>query len=176
MPTLLEIHVADFLYLAESVARRFHDGKENIRDSEVYAVAYETLVCCVSGYNPEMGPFENFAAQSMRNRVVQYLRRFKRRKRIANFVPLEDIAERKEEIPHQDTKIIQTVLGEEGEDTQQDGEDKQLLREVYLLGVPVAALAQKLGVSRVTVYGRLKRIIGKIRERHREILEKETWA
>jgi RNA polymerase sigma factor (sigma-70 family) len=175
------IKVADYLFLAAVIAHKFRNKKkyEKIEDSEPYSIACEELVKAAVGFDPAVqGDFSRYAYRAMLNGVIEHIRHKKAKKRTATFENISEkdfrsIPEKGEGTP--DTlpvDLLKTLLADDGTDTEQDRDDKALLTEIYLAGKKIPVIAEQYGISRVTVYNRLRRILGKIRQRHAELVEK----
>jgi RNA polymerase sigma factor (sigma-70 family) len=174
-PAVQPVKVEDYLYLAEIVARNYYRGKEDIKDTELYSLCCEELVRCAAGYTPSMGKFDSYAWKSLHNGVIDHIRAKKAKKRTAVFERLTDQGWDRIEGRDDNTPLplhILSILMDGSGDTAQDAEDRELLRAVHLKGRNVKDLAEELGVSRVTVYNRLKRILGRIRDRHGALIER----
>lgn len=174
------IKVADYIFLAEVVAHKFRNKKrfEKIEDTEPYSIACEELVKAAVDFNPAVqGDFSRYAYRAMLNGVIEHIRHKKAKKRTANFETITDkefrnIPEKLEGLPEcLPVDLLKTLLADLG-DTEQDRDDKSLLTEIYLGGKKVPVIAEQYGISRVTVYNRLRRILGKIRQRHADLVEK----
>lgn len=172
-----KIDATEYLFLAEIIARKFYRGKERIQDTEVYSVCCEELVRIAESFNPECGLFDRFAFRSLRNAAISYIRHSKRQKRAGNFEKLtdsqwQDVAEDKREqelnIPDGLSDIF---LQHHPDDTEQDCEDKKLLAEIYLKGTKVPVLAEKYGISRVSIYNRVNRMLLRLQGRHDSLLK-----
>lgn len=173
----IKVDAAEYLYLAEIVARKFYRGNEPIRDTELYSIACQELVRISSEYRPEVNEdFTRFAFRAMKNAILDHIRYKKAKKRTAAFEPLsdrqwQDLPDEQSETPDcLPIDLLRTLLGDHPDDTDQDRADKTLLEEIYLQGKKVPVIEQ-YGISRVTVYNRLRRILGKIQERHAELIE-----
>lgn len=170
--------VADYIFLAEVVAHKFRNKNfEKVQDSEAYSIACLELVLAAEGFDPAIqGDFSKYAYRAMLNGVIQHIRRKKAKKRTANFETITDkdfrnIPEKLEGLPDcLPVDLLKTLLADLG-DTKQDKDDKALLTEIYLGGKRIPVIAEQYGISRVTVYNRLRRIIGKIRQRHADLVE-----
>lgn len=174
MPTVLaeevKINAADHVGLAHAVASQFVDPKKRVKDSDEYSEACVALVEAVADYTPEEGPFPTYAWRVMRNRIIDFIRRSKRRKRQAEFdhgCCLEFIEASVPDAPVP-TELLPTLLEDyPGEDRT----DKMLLIEVYLCGGKVPEIAARMGVSKMRIYQRINRALAKIRIRHHDLLE-----
>lgn len=163
----ITVDVSDYLYLAEIVARKYYCGKDEeqaqIRDTELFSVACQELVKCVQQYDPAIGPFDRFAMRAIRNGIIQNLRLQKRKKRVAEFDPLTDADW--SEVPERETDPILFRV----EHLSQllnilSSDDRKLIEDIYFANKSVAELAEKAGVSRVTIYNRRDAILRKLRE------------
>lgn len=168
------INIVDFLYLAEIVARKYYRGKDNIRDTELFSIACQELVKCSEKYDLTIGPFDRYAMRAMRNGIIQQIRLRNCKKRVAQFEPLteqqwQDFPKENKEIEFP-TGILETILKCHPEESEQDQADKELLKDVYLNLKQITEISEQLGVSRVTIYNRLKRILGKLRKKFEDVL------
>lgn len=173
----VKIDASKYLFLAEIISRKFYRGKERIQDTEIYSVCCEELVRIAENFDPECGLFDRFAFRSLRNAAISYIRYSKRQKRAGKFEKLtdsqwEDVAEDKRDqvitIPDGLTDIF---LEPHPDDTEQDCQDKKMLTEIYLIGTKIPVLAEKYGVSRVSIYNRVNRILVRLQERHDSLLK-----
>ena len=172
--------VEDYIFLAEVIAHRFRQKNkraENIKDTEAYSIACEELVKAAHSYDPDVNPdFSRYAFRLMRNGVIDSIRTKNTQKRSANFEAISDKewdevpakGERSEGLP---VELLRMLLSDHPEDTDQDRGDKSLLMELYLREKNITVIAEQYGISRVTVYSRLRRIFGKIRQRHADLIE-----
>lgn len=171
-----------YIFLVEAIAHKFRKrfrGKfENIEDSEPYSIASMELVKAAAGYDPEVNEdFSRYAFRAMRNGIIEVIRHRNRQKRTAEFSKLTDLdwqeVPEKEQVLSADipSDVYQTLMANHPDDTEQDHADKALLTEIYIQGKKIPFIAEKYGISRVTVYNRLRRIIGKIRQRHGDLIE-----
>ena len=124
---------------------------------------------CSEKYDLTIGPFDRYAMRAMRNGIVQQIRLKNCKKRFAQFEPLTD--QQWQDFPKENKEIefpigiLETILKCHPEESEQDQADKELLKDVYLNRKQISAISEQLGVSRVTIYNRLKRILGKLREK-----------
>ena len=158
------IDLADYLDLAEIVACKFCKNKnEIIKDTEQYSTALLELVKAHKEYDPSVNDdFRRFAYRFMDNGLKDRFRYNQRKKRKAVLEHLEqqDVAEPQKE----DYKsIVETILSKSPQDTEQDLEDKIILRKIYLEGQKVTQLAEEYKVSRITIYNRINNCIRKIK-------------
>lgn len=174
MPTVeevaIKIEVADHIGLAHAVASHFVDPKQVVKDSDEYAEACLALVKAAKEYTQDHGPFAPYAWKVMKNRLITFMRHKRRRKRMAQFdldCKLEGV-----ETPVQEIPIPAEVLDKLLVDMPNENKgDKVLLVEVYLCGTKVQEIAERMGVSRPTIYNRLHRAIERIRSNHPDLLE-----
>ena len=171
------IQIADYIFLAKVVAHKFRRKVEKIEDTEAYSIACVELVKAAVSYNPTVQEdFSRYAYRAMLNGVIEHIRRRKAKKRTANFETISDkdfrnIPEDLDTLPENlPVDLLRTLLADI-DDTEQDRSDKALLTEIYLGGTKIPVIAEKYGISRVTVYNRLRRILGKIRQRHAGLIE-----
>lgn len=161
LPTLVHaaVDIADYLYLAEVVARKYYRGHDPIRDTELFSVACQELVKCGEKYDPSVGPFDRFAMRSMRNGIIHDLRLMQAKKRAAEFEVLadQDFPERSVE-PFPDVGLLPGLLQKLPDN------DRCLIEDYFLNNNSVADLANRLAVTKVTVYNRIDRILKKLRE------------
>ena len=173
MPTVAEeiqINVADHIGLAHAIASHFVDPRQSVKDSEEYSEACLALVKAAKKYTPDHGPFASYAWKVMNNRLITFLRHKKRRKRMADFDPVSKLEG--VEAPAQKIPIPADVLDKLLVDLPNENKgDKILLVEVYLCGTKIPEIAERLGISRPTVYKRLHRAIERIRSNHQDVLE-----
>ena len=170
-----------YIFLVEAIAHKFRKrfgGKfEKIEDTEPYSIALMELVKAAAGYDPEVNEdFSRYAFRSMRNGIVEAIRHRNRQKRTAEFAKLTTLEW--QELPEKEvlsadipSDVYQTLMANHQDDTEQDHADKALLTEIYIQGKKIPFIAEKYGISRMTVYNRLRRIIGKIRQRHGDLIE-----
>jgi RNA polymerase sigma factor (sigma-70 family) len=182
MLLLDEIIVEQYMFLVEIVAHKFRKKNifENIQDSEAYSVASIELVKAAATYDPKVNPdFSRYAYRIMCNGVVAHFRYQNRKKRIADHVYMTDRewGELKEKKPLESSEfsgnkeLILKLFENRPEDSHQDRLDKRLLLEIYINGKKIPVIAEQYGVSRVTVYNRIKRITNKIRQRHADLMD-----
>ena len=165
-----------YLHIAEIVARRFVGKKElSVKDSDVYGEACLALVKIANeGYDPKLGEFSTLAYTAVANSLKSYIRKSKRKKRTAIFETIEsDIVEQpkstKETIP---IALLDDFLEIKVSDSDQDKIDKNLLKAIFIEKKKVSKLAQSYGVSRVTIYSWIDRVIKKIRQENPELLKR----
>lgn len=171
-----------YFFLVEAIAHKFRKkfrGKfEKIEDTEPYSIASMELVKAAAGYDPEVNEdFSRYAFRAMRNGIIEAIRRQNRQKRTAEFSNLTNLEwqelPEKEQVLSVDipSDVYQTLMENHPDDSEQDRADKALLTEIYIQGKKIPFIAEKYGISRMTVYNRLRRIIGKIRQRHGDLIE-----
>lgn len=171
-----------YIFLVEAIAHKFRKkfrGKfEKIEDTEPYSIASIELVKAAAGYDPEVNEdFSRYAFRAMRNGIIEAIRHHKRQKRTAKFEKLTDLEW--QELPEEKSdfsddipqEVYQTLMANHPDDTEQDRADKSLLMEIYIQGAKIPFIAEKYGITRMTVYNRLHRIIEKIRQRHSSLIE-----
>jgi len=172
-----------YIFLVEAISHKFRNkfGRKfvKIEDTEQYSIASFELVKAAAAFDPEVNEdFSRYAYRAMRNGIIAAIRHRNRQKRTAEFDELTDLdwqeLSAKEQIPSTDIppEVYQTLMDNHPEDTEQDFSDKAILTEIYIQGKRIPFIAEKYGISRVTVYNRLRRIIGKIRQRHNDLIEK----
>ena len=167
-------NVANYLYLAKIVANRFRNRNsfEKIEDTEEFSIACEELVHAASLWDSQTYPnFKTYAFRCMINGVIENIRykKCKCRNTIHQNLSEKDWEniDSDKRIISVDNELVQSVLADDSRDTEQDREDKSLLVEVYLKQKKISTIADQLGLSRVSIYDRIKRIIGKLKERHK---------
>ena len=170
-----------YIFLVEVIAHKFRKkfgGKfERIEDTEPYSIASLELVKAAASYNPRINEdFSRYAFRAMRNGIIESIRYRNRKKRTAEFYKLTNVEW--QEIPAEDESIPSNVMNADLnqvlldiEDSEQDRIDKAILAEIYLHGKKIPLVAEKYGITRMTVYNRIHRIIGKIRQRHPDFIE-----
>lgn len=174
----VKVDASQYLFLAEIIARKFYRGSEKIKDTEIYSMCCEELVKIAENFDPRCGVFDRFAFRSLRNAAISHIRHTKRRKRAGKFEKLtdsqwQDVAEnRRDELLRLPNGLSELFLQEHPDDSEQDRDDKKLLVEIFLKGVKVPVIAEKYGISRVSVYNRINRILKCLKERHRDLVAK----
>lgn len=172
----------DYLYLVEIVAHKFRKKRvfEKIQDTDAYSIASIELVKAAKAFNPNINKdFSKYAYRAMCNGVIQNIRYQKAKKRTVKHVDITDqewtqVKDKCFESLEQDSKkLLLKLFVESPDDNEQDRLDKDLLIDIYIHHKKVPAIAEQEGVSRVAIYNRIKRIIGKIRQQHRELVEDE---
>lgn len=155
----------DHLGLAHTVAMRFVRRTERVQDTIEYSMACEALLLTCRNYQPEMGTFSNVAYTAMTNKIIDYKRRINRKKRRAEF---EDLSvkewsqiETKQVWPDDFMGWLNKVSWNEEERA-----DLGVLLAVHFKEEKIADIAEKMGVSRPTVYLKINRILDKIREKY----------
>ena len=178
----IPIDIAKYTFLVKAIAhkfrKKFSNKFEKIEDTEGYSIAFLELVKAAAEYDPSInGDFSRYAFRVMKNGIIEAIRHRHRQKRTAEFTKLtslewEEIEEKAQASPSSIPQdVYETLLGDHPDDTAQDRADKILLTEIYIQGKKIPLIAEKYGVSRVTVYSRLRRIIDKIRQRHSDLIE-----
>jgi len=157
------VDVVVYLYLAEIVARKYYQGKDPIRDTDVFSIACQELVKCSKKYNPTIGPFDRFAMRSMRNAIIQNIRSEKRKKRMAKFDVFDDNS-------WSDIRNITAIIADDRGNqvlnllNKLSKNDRRLVEEIYLKNKQVVDVADDLKVTRATIYNRIDRIFNFLRE------------
>lgn len=163
MPTLIRvapdpIDVSEYLYIAEIVTRKFYHGKEPIRDTDLFAVACLELAKCKQIYDPKIGPFDRFAFRSIKHGLIDHLRDQKNKIKPIQIPEWFDL-------PAKDNRnygSLHQVISSLPED------DRKLIDRIYLQKLTMKEVAEGYGVSRVTIYSRLEKILQSLRERINE--------
>jgi len=176
------IDPAKYIFLVEAIShkfrKKFRGDFEQIEDTEQYSIASMELVKAAAGYDPEVGEdFARYAFRAMRNGIIEAIRHQNRQKRTAEFSKLTDLEW--QELPEKEPvlsndippDVYRTLMVNHPEDTDLDRADKALLTEIYIQGKKIPFIAEKYGITRMTVYNRLRRIIGKLRQRHGDLIE-----
>lgn len=174
MPTVEKIRVEDHIGLAHAVASQFvNNSRLRVKDTEEYAEACLLLVQAVDSYVPEDGSFQTFAWTKMRNGLNDWLRRKKRKKRVGTFESNSNLTSVPEKLTEEPVSgdIVYQFLADNITETEQEKADKLVLIEVYLGGAKVQEVADRLGVSRIAIYQRLRRTIERLRAKHGPLLE-----
>jgi RNA polymerase sigma factor (sigma-70 family) len=167
----VNLNVADYLPLVKAISRKFYRGKERIEDTEIYSVGCQSLVECLPAYDQAKGTFDKFAYQAIKNGIIQFIRYNKRKKRNIAINSLSDyewnnikeVEETIEKAPEISSETISLLLKLDA-NTDQDKEDKKLLIDYYLNNMRISEISANLGVSKVTIYNRINRIIKKIKK------------
>lgn len=169
-----------YIFLVKAISfkfnKRFKNNFERIEDSEVYSIASLELVKAAASYNPSVNEdFSRYAYRLMRNGIIQNIRYLNRQKRTAAFKDLTDsewqeLFEKRDQDAAIENISYQDLIADCPDDTTQDREDKSLLIEVYIKKEKISSVAKKLGISRVTVYSRIQRILKKIRHKYSNII------
>lgn len=178
------IDLTKYTFLVKAIAHKFRKKFGNkfdkIEDTEAYSIAALELVKAAAEYDPSINEdFSRYAFRVMRNGIIEAIRHRNRQKRTAEFTKLtslewEEIEKKKDQTPSGAFQELHAVLlGDHPDDTAQDRADKILLNEIYIQGKKIPLIAEKYGISRVTVYSRIRRIIDKIRQRHKDLI---TWG
>lgn len=176
------IDTTKYIFLVEAISHKFRKkfgGKfEKIEDTEPYSIASLELVKAAAGYDPDFNEdFSRYAYRAMRNGIIEAIRHSNRQKRTAEFSKLTNIewkeisARNKSNLLDVSSDLYHRVFARHSEDSEQDIDDKALLKEIYIQGKKIPFIAEKYGTTRMTVYNRLNRIIGKIRQRHPDLIE-----
>lgn len=164
--------IEDNLGLAHMVARKFIFTSEKVEDSEEYAICCMKLCEAIKTWTPEIALFSTYACDVMKNALIANLRSKKCSKRKANFEFLRDKDWQQiggnEEEPQIEEEVLPSadqILEILPTDTNQEIQDKTLLKRFYLEGVKAKDLAEELGVSRVRVYQRIAEAAERIRRK-----------
>ena len=159
----------EHLGLAHTVTMRFVRSAERVQDTIEYSLACEALLLTCRTYQPEMGTFANVAYTAMTNKIIDYKRRSNRKKRRAEFENLDDKGWREIEIEQTwpDEADFMGWLNKVSW-TDEERTDLEVLLAVHFKEEKVADIAEKMGVSRPTVYLKLNRISDKIREKYKD--------
>jgi len=169
----VKIYPEEHLGLAHSVASRFVRSNERVQDTIEYSLACEALVLISQSYEPEQGAFSSVAYTAMTNKIIDHKRKINRKKRKADFEHQTDL---------QWASIIDENSWEDQIDfppdflgwlnkvswTEEEQGDLEVLISVKIKAEPITEVADKLGVSRPTIYLKLNRITNKIREKYRD--------
>jgi predicted DNA-binding protein YlxM (UPF0122 family) len=67
--------------------------------------------------------------------------------------------------------LLASVLADDPSETAQERADKLLLIEVYLCGTPVPEVATRLGVTREAIYQKLRKVMGRLRDKHAGVFD-----
>jgi RNA polymerase sigma factor (sigma-70 family) len=168
-----QIDAADHIGLARSVAKLYADPKVSLLDSDEYSEACHALVKIADNYNPSDGEFHIVAWRKMKQAIIDSYRHNQRLKRKGQFdkgADLNEIPSREDGNPLPND-LLDRMLADSEDETQQDITDKLILIEVYIGGVSPPVLADRLCVSRQTIYNRIGRCLQKVRERHADLIE-----
>lgn len=179
---VVPIDPTKYMFLVEAIAHKFRkkfSGKfEKIEDTEPYSIASFELIKAAAGYDASKNEdFSRYAFRAMRNGIIESIRHQNRQKRTAEFSRLTDLEwqelseEKQFSLVGVSSEVFQTLTATHSDDSEQDRDDKLLLMEVYFQGNNISLIAEKHGISRVTVYSRLRRIIEKIRQVHGDLIE-----
>ncbi len=168
-----KIDASDFLNVAEIVARKFHFGKEKIKDTEFYSICCLRLVEIASKYDGAKDEFFSFAYTSCRNAIVDHLRKSKRLKNTASFQELDGLE-------WQDLKsqsnLFSDKLKEEILDflNQSDDPGMKLILDFYFNHKKISEIAKEANVSNQTVYTRIRNALSKLNSQfnHEKQIEK----
>jgi RNA polymerase sigma factor (sigma-70 family) len=136
------------------------------------------LVEAARDYDPNDGEFSTVACRQMQQAIIDSYRRRERQKRKGKLdkgAKLDDVPSREEHEPIPSDLLYQ-FLADHPSESKQDRSDKLLLIEVFLGGNKVSDIAERLCVSRPTIYNRIERCLAKIRERHPDLLERYQEA
>ena len=90
----VNLNPTDYLFLVEAISHKFRtNNKEKIKDTEIYSLCCEELLIAIKSFNPLVSADPaRFIYRALRNRIIEYLRYNKRKKRAAEFEILsEDI-------------------------------------------------------------------------------------
>lgn len=169
----MPLKATDYMFLVEAISHKFRkNNKERIQDTEIYSVCCEELLKAIKVFNPLICPDPTrFIYRAMRNGVIEYQRYNKRKKRFAQFehlpeelwgnIPEEKVFSASSLPPDILKKLLDNV----------DECDLKLLTDLYVDNKKMSVIGEEMGVSRVTIYNRTKKIIEKIRQSHPEIIE-----
>jgi len=171
--TFVKIRPEEHLGLAHTVAARFVHRNERVQDTMEFSLACEALVLASQSYIPEQGAFSSVAYIAMVNKLIDYKRAESRKKRKAELEYLDDKQwsnqidelqweKQLEDIPDFMGWLSKVTWSDEEKD------DLEVLIAVKVKAEPITEVADKRGVSRVTVYHKLQRITNKIREKYRD--------
>ena len=164
----VNLNPTDYLFLVEAISHKFRtNNKEKIKDTEIYSLCCEELLIAIKSFNPLVSADPaRFIYRALRNRIIEYLRYNKRKKRAAEFEILS------EDIIFEDKGFSVSSLPKDILNNLFDGiceDDILFLADVQ--NKKLSIISEELGVSRVTVYNRVKKIVEKIRQLHPEIIE-----
>jgi RNA polymerase sigma factor (sigma-70 family) len=159
-----KIDISEHIGMAHAVASQFvlPNSMVNVEDTEEYSEACLGLVEAVREYREGDGPFSTYAWKVMRNRIIDFHRRNKRLKRVAKFTSCDlgsvEAVKSQTVLP---IDLLPCLLGDKPD---------EILVEFYLKSTNVQELARRWNVSRVTVYGRMRRALDDIRSRHAALI------
>lgn len=141
--------------------------KRHLFDSEVFSVACERLVKAAHTHSSDKGEFRHFALRCMRNGIVDYLRRFNRRRRLkmVAFGESQEVPAREEKGVETTEENIKAIMSPAIVESKRDEADREMMLDLYLRGKTVTQLMAKHKVSKQTVYNRIERIMEKIRRK-----------
>lgn len=162
----------DYMFLVEAISHKFRkNNREKIQDTEIYSVCCEELVKAIDAFNPILySDPSRFIYRAMRNGIIEHLRFNKRKKRSAEIVELD----REFDIPCQVQQFSASSLPEGILQTLLAGIDKddlRLLTDVYLNNKRISEVAEELKLTKMAVYNRIKKIVGKVRQLHPDLIE-----
>lgn len=169
----VQIDASEYVGLARSVARLYADKRIALLDSDEYSEACLALVKIADNYNPSDGEFNIVACRKMKQAIIDSYRHNHRLKRKGEFdkgAKLEDVPSREDSNPLP-VELLGRMLADADDETPQDIADKLLVIEVYIGGASPSVLAERLCVTRPTIYNRMARCFQKIRERHADLIE-----
>jgi RNA polymerase sigma factor (sigma-70 family) len=150
-----KIDASDFLNVAEIVARKFHFGKEQIKDTEFYSICCLRLVEIASQYDGVKNDFFKFAYASCLNAIIDYLRKGKRLKNTASFQELDSLE-------WQDLKAQSNLFSDNMKEevfdflTQSDDPQMKLIFDYYLDNKKISDIAKQSNVSNQTIHVRIR--------------------
>lgn len=167
------MEIEDHLGLAHNVASKFVRHYERVIDTIEYSIACEALILASQNYDASQGAFSSVAYKAILNKLIDYKRNQNCQKRKAAFAYSEDldlILDEKQWNEHlyRELDDIPDFIGWLNQFTWNDEEkgDLEVLIAVKLKSEPITEVADKLGVSRPTIYQKLNRITTKIRQRY----------
>lgn len=166
----MKIRPEDHLGLAHNVASKFVRNYERVEDSIEYSLACEALILASQTYDPNQGAFSTVAYKSISNKLIDHKRNQTRQKRQASFESTEDLDFILDELQWEDNQIddVPNFMGWLNQCNWNDEEknDLEVLMAVKIKSESITQIADKLGVSRPTIYLKLNRITDKIRQRY----------
>lgn len=156
-----KIDASDFLNVAEIVARKFHFGKDAIKDTELYSICCLRVVELASKYDGAKADFFNLAYTSCRNAIIDHLRKGKRKKNDASFQELDNLE-------WQDLKSEANLFSDEIKKeildfvSNSDDPDMKLILDVYFNHKKISEIARLTNKSKQTVHVKLRNALAKL--------------
>lgn len=139
----------------------------DVKDSMEYSIGCEALIDAWNSYEAERNDkFGSYAYPLIKNRILEYVRYNKRKKRQANIEDLSEIQWNNLECSAFNVNSDEFLNWLKNSDwSKEDKEDLDILLAVKIQNRKPAKIAEELGISRQTIYDRIQRITEKLKKR-----------